>query len=273
MPLKTDLLQTAQESPRSEFGRGFLPLLVSATLFALFAVLWANKEVTPRSQYTFDASDYRGATVAPWILAWGKSIENGSAAFRGRTPDYPSPSLRSMVLLSLIIVFVVCPTVYLFRWRERRLNSRRLRDEPLRASDLIYGFCALVTLFAAIGIVPLTIRQEIVRYSGRNAQAIQTNRDHLFGSISEIVVQLEQYRILPKSLAGGGGNLNGYSLSQELSRTQYRILTVTTAGDSATITARSSLYPSSSIRVEFKYIDMSRPLNALRNWTYEGAFK
>jgi membrane protein YdbS with pleckstrin-like domain len=272
MLLKTDPMQGAQDRRTNEFGLGFLILLVLATFVALLVTLWSNDQTRPHSTYAFEANDYRSMTIAPWILAGSKTIENVLSAFRGKDAEYILPSFRAMVILSLIIVFVVCPTVYLFRWREHRLKTRRLRDEPLHASDLVYGFCALITLFVAVGIIPLTIRQEIIRYSVRHAQAVQRNKDHLINSIEEVVFNMEQYWILPKSEAGGEGNLNGYSLPQELSRTEDGTLTTTAAGDSGTIVARSSLYPSSSISVAFKQIDLSQPYIGMRIWKYEDEF-
>ncbi len=273
--------RTESTVERREFERGFLPVLCLVTVLALAAIISDQQFLETSKRSTFNPTVYQGFSVLPWAAAGGRTLSNGLDAFSGKQLEYPSSSIRLGVIAGLLLGFVVCPTVYLFGWRERRLRNRSsIRLHALSVSSLIYGGCAIITLSIAAAILPIGLIQENTFASLKEAQNVQTNRDAIVHTIYLITVDLKQYRILPKRVGGGEGSCNGYTLPTELGRTQDGVFSTTVDENGATIVGRSLLSPSSSITVNLSPLYLALVYTGPENlsgvqwkWSFEGDFR
>ena len=254
-----------------EFGRGFLLTVSLLTIVALGAMIVSDRITNSTESSPFG---YRHFSLFPWTVAAGKSIANGLAEFSGKIPEMPSASLQVAALGGLLLTFVICPTVFLFRWRERRLNRNlRLPGRPLTISGLIYGICQVITVFFAIAIVPMTVVQYSTHQMIRTNQAIQEDKDQIINTIGPIATGLRQYRILPKSMGGGQGSFRGFSLPARFTQNRIAAFTVIASNDTASIEARSLAVPEASVCVRIiggKGLDSG---SRYFQWSYEGKFQ
>jgi hypothetical protein len=273
-------IETSTE--RKEFTRPFLPVLVLLTIVALSATIIQQQKETNSSWHNdFTHEEYHRLSVFPWVVAGAHSLYNGLNAFSGEQFEYPPSAIRFGVLAGLLFTFVFCPTIFLFLWRDRRLEKKQFfRDRPMSVAGLGYGVCGVMTLFMVITILPIAILREKVQTSLQAAQTIQSNKDDLINTINAIVIDMKQYQILPKRLGGGEGSCNGYLLRSDLARTSDGTFSTSVTNDSITIRGQSLLSPSSRIIVELSPGAMARtyslgayvPSGGLWRWTYEGEF-
>jgi hypothetical protein len=268
---RINILETSKPGNSHEFGRGFLFTVIVITIVALAAMMASDRMMDSEESTAYA---YRHFSVFPWIVATGKTIANGLAEFSGKVPEMPSASLQVTALAGLLLTFVICPTVFLFRWREKRLSGNVLgRSRPLTISSLVYGFCQVITLFFAIGIIPFAVLQHSSQESMRTNHAIQSDKDRIINAISLIATSLRQYRILPKSEGGGQGSFRGFSLPVGFTQNRTAMFSVIASNDTASVEARSLGVPEASVSVRIiggKDLD-----NGSRyfEWSYEGKFQ
>ncbi|HEY6951067.1 MAG TPA: hypothetical protein VI758_01600 [Bacteroidota bacterium] len=276
---KTEVDSPARIGNSNQFGRGFLSTMSLLTFVVLVAIV--SVEHSRQSLATaFDEGYGRAWTIFPWIVAGGRTIANGLRAFSGEPLNIPSNTAQLTALASLLLGFVICPTVYLFRWRDRHLrNVATSTHEHLTLPGLFFNYFTIVTLFLCIAIVPVATFGEFVRSSIRSAQAVQTNKDNMINDLDAIVVDLQQYRILPKSLGGGDGSCIGYNLAPGFAQTRNGVYSITVEKEKAVIVGRSLLFPSSSIKVELdaKGLELRQAKAGMVHggpwhWMYEGKF-
>jgi len=267
---------------KREFTVPFLPVLVLLTVVALLVIIPQQRAARITSQYVYNEAQYRGFSVFPWVIAGGQSLANGLMAFSGKRIEFPLSSVRMGLLAGLLVAYVVCPTVFLFVWRDRRLGPKlHFRQQPMSITGLVYGICGVITLFIVVTILPIGLLREKANSSLRYAQTIQSNKDALINTINEIVIDMKQYRILPKKLGGGEGSCNGYTLPPGLAHTNDGALSATVQNDSTTIDAQSLISPSSRIVVTLSpkamadsySRDAKFPSGGQWQWTYEGEFR
>jgi hypothetical protein len=253
------------------FGRGFLLTVSTLTILALTTMMLSDRMVdsTESGGYVF-----RQYCIFPWIVASGKTIANGLAEFSGKIPDMPSASLRVTALGSLLFMFVICPTIFFFRWRDVRLKEKFRREgRPLMISGLVSAFCYVITVYFAVAIVPLTVLQYNTHQSMREGWAVQSNKDRIVNTIGLIATSLRQYRILPKSAGGGQGSFSGFTLPVEFKQSHEASFTIAASNDTATIEARSLSIPKSSLSVKLiggRGLDTG---SRYFEWTQEGKFQ
>ena len=274
--------KTESTVERREFAIGFLPVLCLLTVLVLGAMVSDQRSTKSSSRYALSPDIALGLTVFPWTVAGGQTLSNSLVAFGGKDPDYLSPSVRQSVLGGLLLGFIVCPTVYLFGWRDRRLRKQSsIREHALNVSGLMYAACAVITFAIIVVIIPIGLIQENMYASLRKFQSVQANREALGHTILVIVVDLKQYRILPKSMGGGEGSCIGYTLPSDLARSQDGVFSTTVDQNGATIVGRSLLSPSSSITLKLSppvlasvyTVSPDKTALGLWNWSYEGEFR
>jgi hypothetical protein len=264
------------DSPaRSQISRGFLTVLTILTILVLTVTVIIDRSTSLAARESNRASLTRSVMLFPWIIAAGQTIENGVNEFRGKIPEVVPTGIRAAAVGGLCLTFIVLPTIYLFRWRERRLRvSARTHTRPLTISGLVYGFFEVVTMFFVVAVIPIAVIQQNVRTSGRSAQAIQSNRDDIIRQIDRIGSNIRQYLALPKSMAGGNGSCATYVLPEEFKKTTQASFSVQVINDTVTVRAQSLQYPSAGITVAIPCgeFDTGRP-HRRWVWEYEGEFQ
>ena len=253
------------------FGRGFLITVSILTVLALATMMVSDRMADSKESggYVF-----RQFCIFPWIVASGKTIANGLAEFSGKIPEMPSAALRVTALGSLLLMFVICPTIFFFHWRDVRLKEKFKRQGcPLMISDLVNAFCYVITVYFAVAIVPMTVLQYSTHQSMREGWAVQSNKDRIVNTIGQIATNLRQYRILPTSMGGGQGSFRGYILPVEFKQTQEASITIVASNDTAIIEARSLSIPNSSLGVKLLGGVGLDEGSRYCEWTQEGKFQ
>lgn len=263
MNLKTKFPQMETTDSESEFRPYFVFSLFVLTTFVLVVVyMMAHYKVPqemPREVFSFQFSNF------PWLSATRQTIGSGLSEFSGRVAESASTTDRLLTLLSLIVMYVVGPTLFFFRWRERRLERMEsITSRRTPTLSLMMGAVAL--LYVVVPIIPASIIQPIAFQNLKQSQATQSSRDELINSLNAIAVNARQYRILPKQLGGGEGTYNGYVLSNEFISTQEGTFTVGASGDKVVLIATSSEDASSRIIV---HLDRQ---GVLSQWNFTGKF-
>jgi hypothetical protein len=255
----------SQKTDSSEFTPGFLWQIGVLTILVLGLVLFSDKF----SQSEKPSYVQRSPMVLyPWALAGGHTIENGLKAFSGKPSEFPEVKDQAAALAGLLISSVLCPTVFFLEWRRRRISGAATSERPpLRTSSVFYGFCGALTLCVAGAILPIATISEVTHHSLRDAQAVASNKDAVIGEINLIDMDLSQYYILPKELAGGGRSYEGYKLPQGMEKTEEGTYVVTLKRNEVDIRAESVRYP--SCWIEMKVDSTGRK----SGWTYGGNFR
>ncbi|MBI3006120.1 MAG: hypothetical protein HYY49_12000 [Ignavibacteriales bacterium] len=246
---------------RAEFSPEFIQVLIAltgATLLLVFVFEHVFKLHTLYERYFF--------TPFPWIIAAGLTIADGLSKFSGEQPAVVSQGERLAVLANFLIIYVVAPTMFFFGWRHRRL----LQDQgegrrTLWTFILIVG--GMLTFSAVIPAIPAAIAQRAVSTSLRDAQAVQGNKDLMINDLNVLAWSARQYKILPKSLGGGGGSFVGYSPTGEIASTEEGTYSVEASANVCSVNARSKKYPYATIRL---IIDER---GKLQKWNYGGPFE
>lgn len=254
-----------QKTESSEFAPGFIwqVMLVTAMVFAL--VLFSGRLF--RSQQR-EAVSTPGIVVFPWTLAGAHTIENGILAFSGKPPQAMNGRNQVRALAGMLVVAVICPTIYLLRWRRRKVSLAAMHDPtPWQISDIFHGLCAVFVLLVAAAILPIAVYSEIMDQNLHEAQAVQSSRDAIVNELNFIAFDLVQYYILPKEYEGGNHSYEGYKLKEIASKTAEASYVVTPDGQTAGIHAVSVRYP--SCRIDVRVDSLGR----LGQWVYGGRFQ
>ncbi len=208
--------------------------------------------------------------VFPWIKAGGLTLANGLSEFSGKSPEPVSTVNYLLTILSLIVMYVVAPTLFFFRWRERRLAKIENPGLSYQLPTVSFIIGSVLLLYVIIPTIPTAIIQPMTFQNLKQAQTLSTNRDRLINGITAIAVNARQYRILPKRLGGGEGTYKGYVLPNELMSTQEGTFTVVAMDDEVVIHVTSNEISSATILVhlgkdgilsQWRYADLfeSRP--------------
>ncbi len=249
------------DSPR-EFSSEYLQLLVAitgATLVLVFGFerLFSHQRFTPDVFIPF-----------PWIVAAGQTIDDGLQMFSGKLPTIMSMSHRLALLADMLVVFVLGPTLLLMSWRKMRLEKEQQGRSSIRVLwTLLFVVGGVISFGVMIPAIPIAIIQRSAATSLFHAQAVQTNKDFIINDINFIALYARQHKILPKSMGGGEGSYQGFSISRELVSTENGDYVVTPSPNQCAIKATSKLYPSAAISV------VVNEAGNLREWTYTGPFE
>jgi len=197
----------------------------------------------------------------PWLIASVQTFSSALSEFSGRAPEPVTYTARLLALASLLLVFVLGPTLFMFGLRERTVEQPVFRTLNLK---LIVG--GAIT-FSAIGvIVPTAIFQHDSFERLKEAQARQSNRDQMMIEMNKIVWSVVQYRVLPKSMRGGEGSMTGYSIPPKLAESRDGKYKATVEETSVRIQGISSVF--SDARIE---LQISKNGQAV-HWEYFGNF-
>jgi hypothetical protein len=253
---------TSNAAPRgSEFHPGFIQGLVIITVATLILVFSFERYVQSQPTKLF---------VYAWVVAAGFTIEQGLSLFSGKMVQPLSFEQQVALLGGLWSIAVLGPTLFLFGWRQRRLEKTSdSASGSLRASTISYLLGGIITFTAALPVLPSAIIQRVVSQDMHNAQAIASNKDSIINELNWLALHAVQYRILPKELGGGSGSYAGYTIPTHLMTTDVASYSITEiAGETIRFTATSTHYPTSTVSATFG--TDGRAVSG--SWQYTGEF-
>jgi hypothetical protein len=173
-----------------------------------------------------------------------------------------------VTLVGLLIVSVICPTIFLLRWRRKRLASPTSRESaPWRITRVLYGVCSALVLYMTAVILPIVLYGAVSDNRLHEAQAVQLSRDAIINEMCSIAVDLSQYYALPREYDGGNHSYDGYKLAGGASKTAEASYNVTPNAKEVVIRAESVRYTSSWVKAK---VDST---GELRSWSYGGKFQ
>jgi hypothetical protein len=252
--------------PATELSNQYLVRLVVASAFVLLLVFcgpWLLRN--PLAAFHVEGAGPM-TLLYPWVLAAGQTIANGLTEFSGSSLEPVSNSMFIASLLSILFTGILTPTLTLLLMGKQRSAVARG----------LYLVCAIITVTLAVTVLPTGYIAYRVRLSLREAQAVQTNRDHIINELNAIAWRTREYQIVPKVLGGGEGTLDGYALPASLAETEDAMYVLRRASHDAT--ARSGPLAATIHASSKKYpgceVDVSVGIDGqLRFWTYTGKFQ
>ena len=199
-------------------------------------------------------------TPFPWVVVGGMTIDHGLQMFSGKIPELPTIMTQVSCLVSILTVFVICPTLFFFGLRTRAIERASGNDLPiLRWSTLQLVLGGMVICGLALISIPVAVIQRNVSASLHESQAIIENKDAMLYEMNPVAERLYEYRVLPKELGGGNGSFTGFTLPKDLASTteaQYKIELHDTL---AIVEAKSVKYPLGTITAKIskqgKFLD------------------
>ena len=248
-----------------EFSHGFLWQISLLTVVVLAVVIYSTRSLEGASRSVVPDPD---SMLFPWLVAGRRTIENGLSAFSGKTPGVAAINESARALAALLIGTIICPTIFLLGWRQRRLSAdSKDGRSPLSLPVVFYGLCTATTLYMSAAGLPMAVSGEMARASLRAAQAVQTNRDAIIGEISMLSSKAREHYVLPQQLGGGGRSYERFATSPSVLKTEAAEYVVTPTRREVAIRASSVPFP--DCWVEVKLDSTGR----LGDWTYGGRFR
>jgi len=180
----------------------------------------------------------------PWVIVGGMTIEHGLQMNSGTIPEIPSIATQLGCLGSILIVFVIGPTLFFFGIKSRAVERAAGKElSVFRWSTLQVVLGGMVTLGLALISIPTAIIQREVSSNLHKAQTEAENRDAILYEMNSIALKLYEYRVLPKELGGGSGSFAGFTLGKDLSTTSDAQYTLELQDTLAIAKATSVKYP------------------------------
>jgi hypothetical protein len=259
----------SQKTDSSDFAPGFLWQIVLLTIVAMGIVLVSSGTLSWDLKIGSRWESIRThTTLYPWVYGGKHTIANGLRSFSGQPSVIVPIAQRAATLMVVLIGMVVCPTVFLLEWRQRRLKDDTAKKRPpLKISGMLYLVCGWVTIVSGVGLVPVAYISETTRADLRHRQAIQENRDAMVNELNFLCVDAAQHYILPKELGGGGRTFEGYSIPGKFAKTGEGAYTVTTSKNAALFRGVSLRLPLCVINVQ------ADSMGGMKGWKYEGEFQ
>ncbi len=252
-----------------ELSTAYLGSLIIASLIVLLLVFGGGLLTIDPLSMLHIRSVGPIPVLAPWVGVGGVTIANGLSEFCGEALTPVDNAFRIAGLIGILILGVFVPTLTLFLMGKREGAAV---SAPVRA---IYLVAAIMAGTFAVFVIPMGIVSARVTASLKSAQAVQENKDHMINDLNMIAWKIREFRILPKTLGGGGGSVSGYVMPSDIAKTAdgtyaYALAASDTKGPTGTaivtIHAVSVLYPDAAIDV---MLDQG---GHLMNWTYKGPF-
>jgi hypothetical protein len=163
----------------------------------------------------------------PWVIVGGMTIDHGLTMFSGKIPELPTITTQLGCLVSILTVFVICPTLFFFGLRTRAVERAAGKEgRILRWSTIQFVLGGMVMLGPALLSIPVAIIQRNVSSSLHESQAPVENKYAILYELNSVAVKLHEYRILPREFGGGNGSFAGFTLPKDLESTteaQYKI--------------------------------------------------
>jgi len=253
-----------QKTDSSEFAPGFLWQVVLLTVIVLSLLLFSDKLFKSGQHDIVQSPRF---VLFPWVYAGGRTIENGLLAFSGKSPEALNGKNQVRALASLLVVSVLCPTIFFLRWRRRKLDSSASGElTPWTLSRVFYSICGALIFYLSVASIPMAVYGELSRNRLRDAQAANSNKDAIIDELNMMTISLSQYFVLPKEYEGGNHSYEGYKLSDNALKTAEASYVVTPNGKTVSIHAESIRFPSSWVEME---VDS---LGRMGWWKYGGKF-
>ncbi|MCX6132771.1 MAG: hypothetical protein NTU47_03060 [Ignavibacteriales bacterium] len=246
----------------SEFASGFLWQVALLTLVVLSLIVFADQVFKPGERERVPTPRI---VLFPWVIAGAHTIDNGLRAFSGKQTEAVNGKDQVRALAGLLIVSVLCPTIFLMRWRRRTLQQTT--PTVWNLSRLFYSLCGALVLYLVIASLPTAVTADLSHRRLRDAQAVQSSRDGIINDLNEMAIDLSLYYMLPKELGGGNHSYEGYKVPEASTKTSEATYTFRPSAQTVTIHAESVRYPSSS--VEMKVDSLGR----INSWAYGGKFQ
>jgi len=155
------------------FVRWLVALTVATLAFAFLQEYWAPDSSTSR------------ITPLPWTTAGGIVISQGLEMFQGLEAKEITSGENNAILLTLLMAFVVGPTMLFFSWRRLSVTPKK---SVLSPANIGFFFGALITSFYLFGILVGAIIHPQIASSMRSAQAVGENRDMMIAGISRVAL-------------------------------------------------------------------------------------
>jgi len=257
MNQKTDTPELKENRPSLGFSSNFIFMLVILTGATLLVVF--SGQIIP---------DSRKYYLAPWITAGGITIQNGLTEFSGGKLDLIPFSQRIYSLISILLIFVIMPTLFFLGWKKQYEEKIAKKDTKLlRASTISFVLGGIFVLYIAIPSINILIIKTKVDNQLRIANAIQTNKDRIIFELNNIAWRIYQYKALPYKLGGGNGSFSEYKLPVNFAKTKYGAYTATVTDSTVCLTGQSKIYSDASMTVQ---IDSHGKMS---DWQYSGRYK
>jgi len=217
----------------------------------------------------YDTSSMGGLFLSPfpWVNVGGITINHGLTMCSGKIPELPTITIQVSCLVSILTVFVISPTLFLFGVRTRaaeRASGKAL--QVLRWSTIQFVLGGMVLFVPALGSIPMAMIQRSVSSSLHESQATVENQDAIMYELNSVACKLYEYRVLPKELGGGNGSFAGFTLPKDLASTTEAQYEIEQRGADAIVKATSVKYPPGTItaRISSK--------GQFLEWKYSGVF-
>jgi len=182
-------------------------------------------------------------TPFPWVIEGGITINHGLQMVSGKIPEAPTLTLQLSFLMSVVIMFVIAPTLFLFGVRQRAIERDSGKEfHIIRWSSVYLVLGGIVIIGPATQSIPISIIHRQVSSSLREGQAKAENKDNILYELNTIAIRLYEYRVLPKEYGGGNGSMAGFALPKELSTTLEAQYTVEIQDSLAIVKATSVKY-------------------------------
>lgn len=204
----------------------------------------------------------------PWVVVGGMTINQGQLMFSGNIPDLPTLTTQISCLLSIVIVFVIFPTLFFFGLRARAAERASGKELPLlRRSTVQFVLGGMVILGPALVSIPMALIQRSVSSSLHESQGKFETKDAIMYELNSVAVKLYEYRVLPKELGGGNGSFAGFTLPKNLASTTEAQYKIELQDSLAIAKATSTKYPQGTITAKIsnkgKFLE----------WKYSGVFE
>jgi hypothetical protein len=263
--------QSPLSKPQREFSQDFIIWLGALTIVTLVLVFIVERmNLFPEGLFNIHSVNQTTILSLPWIQVGYYTIRNGLEIFSsGHLGALPALSLRLGLLISVLLVFVLGPTLLFFGWRKRA--QEKVSGTPLpmwRGSTILFVVGIIITASMALPVIPDSIIQRMVAHSLRSSQAIEENKDMVIYELNAIIIKAHEYRVLPQELQGGGGSFSGFKLAEKMANTPNATYTITVTNNAVTIVATSQPYPDATITVQA----VSNSLNPA-NMSFTGSFQ
>ena len=226
---------------KSEFTPGFVRWMVTLTILTLAFVFLNN--------FVFVRFGLPEITPIPWATAGGLIVKQGLTLFSGGTPEVPSLAIRLGILFGLLLAFVLGPTAFFFSWRKLTLERQEGAVRPANIGFILGG---VVLLFYVLSVGLGSIVQHKSFVSMQSAQELGGNRDGIIAGLSRVSLDAYQYKILPRSMGGGGGSYSGYDIPEPLRKSDAGTVQIVSVSDSAiTLSGTSARYTGASMKAVY----------------------
>lgn len=257
---KTEDIENSEKGQRRSFTNKFLLQICILTFLALAAMVLVERVALSRLQ-RYSRVQIDMPLALPWISA-------ADATMYSLAREASAPRAVGLYILSgVLVVFILCPTVFLFGWRKRRLeqpSSIPPEDRPIGTSSLAYVFSGIVTCFIALAVVPLAVVTDVSQKSRCESETARMLRYNVSNEIDFIAANAFQFRLLPKNLGGGEGTYAGYKIPEKLARTDFAEYTATAKPDTLELRAESATCASNVITL---ILDRH---GTTSQWSYQG---